>query len=771
MKKRITLAAVAMILVIAIGGMMQPDSFDPAVFQAERIQADISRFVSDDLSGRQAGTEKNKDIIQTVQTEFEAAGLDVTTQSFKAQIPFFSTEQTFSFFDAEGNAVSLSPNKDYKLVAWGPGGSADYSGDLIFTDDNPYKFPEGYFEGKIVVMSGNPLIGDSLQELIDAGVKGVLYYTGIRDENTLTAVNIQDMTLGEKPGDTIIFGTVTQSVFAAFKRVALAHPIEPDEIVPAGTVYGYVPDVTLNQTIAFETVETANVLGVIPGKDRSHAVIIAAGMDDSGVYDSEVRAELQENQSSGLAGMLELARMFGAYANEGVQPKQTVIFAALNAETSDSQGTKALLESGMSFDFSAGDVQVLRIDQIGDAFSQEDLGIAIDGTAPILVSRYNQVAEDLGFELASVSVKASSVLPYEEAGIPAVVLGYGNVRSTTYLASAALGETLYPQNPWQVLTRREGMVLVLLAVYLYLMYAIALYRDKYPALALSTPIQVLRKAGGILTPIVILLVLIMLTKLPRDFDVAMVGGLPESNFSLKLTLEHTLSFLRNIKDTGGEWAFIVGAFLNSAKLFGLTSIIAFVLGLGKGLFDAYSEKNDSALRSFTSLAVLSVPEILWILLANLAIIAIGKVVQLPELRTFFFPLMILSIMPTVYVSRMAYLAFSREKEKPYCMALRSRGIPKIRLYLVHLMPPAVESALTALLGLASVLISNMIVIEYLFDYKGLANFVLIADKTKDSETFIYLIAAISILYLLYTAVIKGLLSLNGMGRNGGERRV
>ena len=184
----------------------------------------------------------------------------------------------------------------------------------------------------------------------------------------------------------------------------------------------------------------------------------------------------------------------------------------------------------------------------------------------------------------------------------------------------------------------------------------------------------------------------------------------------------------------------------------------------KGLYDAYSEKNDSEWRSFMSLTILSVPDIIWILLANFIIVKLSQWMPLPALRQWFFPILTLSIMPIVAVSRVTFVAFEKEKTKPYYLALKSRGLSKWRIFSRHLIHPAFESALASMLGLTSVLISNMIIVEYLFDYKGLANFVLIADKTKDQVTFISLIAAISLLYVLSSAIIRTLI---GWMRKGG----
>ena len=128
-------------------------------------------------------------------------------------------------------------------------------------------------------------------------------------------------------------------------------------------------------------------------------------------------------------------------------------------------------------------------------------------------------------------------------------------------------------------------------------------------------------------------------------------------------------------------------------------------------------------------------------------------------------------MPTIYVSRISYLAFVKEKTQPYYYALKSRGFSKLRIYCNHLLLPVLENVLTSMLGLSSVMISNMIIVEYLFDYKGLANFVLIADKSKDEVTFISLIAAISVLYILLTGLIRFSISFTTSRRKGGSKHV
>jgi len=768
--------------------MKMPDPFNTEQYDVGHVMSDIKKLSSSEFEGRQTGTSGNKLAMDYVKSKFVQLGLEPFEQPFIAQIPFFDASSIFTFLDEKGELKRYERHEDYKFVSWGPGGSIDYSGDLVFADDNVYKMPIETIKGKVVVTQAHPLIGDSLQTIMDAGAVGILYYSGNTSISLETDIDKLTLEMGSKSGDTIGIGYITRDVYMHLKNIARIDQIKPAQVVPLGTVYGYIHGATIEQKISFKTVETANILAKLEGKSKDKYVVITAHLDHVGRYGAQSYYPGALDNASGVSVMLEIAKTMKVQSRK-IQPDKTVIFVALNAGETDQQGVKALINA-LSAD--AGNIQVISLERLG-GLDSEALQVSSSGQiAAIPFSSFIHIAQDLKIPVETLRNSSTYNGQYADANIPSISIVHGNgahhqmtdvaigvskdvLAIDIHLILQYIESSLYPQNPWQTLSSNTILLLTILALYLFLLYAIEQVKGQTPklnSLYLSSPVQIAKKMGSILTPITILILLVVITKLPRNMDIGLVGGELDTNFSAYLTFKHTIIFITTLMNEGiGNLEFIKGAFFKSALLFTSASFIALVFGIFKGLYDAYSDKENSELRSFMSITALSIPDIMWILLSNYLIVMINNVFEFSALRAFIFPLITLSIMPMIYISRISYLAFSRERLKPYCVALKSRGISKFRIFSRHLILPVLENAITSMIGLASVMISNLIIVEYLFDYKGLANFVLIADKTKDEATFISLIAAISILYILFTGLLKALLLLTSAKRQGGVKRV
>ncbi len=788
MKKSAILLMTAITILALFYLMKLPDSFNPMRYDTSNVMSDIEKLASSEFEGRQTGTKGNKLAMDYVKSKFEQIGLEPIEQPFIAQVPFFDASSIFTFLDEEGDVVNYNRHEDYKFISWGVGGGIDYTGDIIFADNNVYKMPMETLKGKVVVTQAHPLFGDSLQTIIDAGAVGILFYHSKADPNDVMDIKRLTLEMGSKSGDTIGIGYITRDLYMHLKNVARIDQIEPKEIVPAGTIFGYVHGATIKQGLSFKTVETANILAKLDGKSKDQTLIITAHLDHVGSYDPENYFPGALDNASGVAVMLEIAKSMKEQSYRA-QPKKTVIFAALNAGETDEQGAKALIKS---LGEDAKNVQVINLDRLG-GYDRREIVLSSSGKiASIPLTKLALIAQDLGIKIETIRNFDSDKGIYEAANIPMVTLmhGYGRhhelsdtiedlsidvLATDMQLILQYIEASLFTQNPWQVLPNNAFALLAILAIYLFTLYVLEQFKDHSPKLKafyLSIPVQIAQRLASLLTPIMILILLVFITKLPRNLDVGIVGGVLDTNFSPYLTFKHAIDFIGKLLNDGvGNLGFVKGAFLKSTLLFCSASFVALFFGILKGMYDAYSDKENSELRSFMSITALSIPDIMWILLANYLIVMINKVFVFTALRTFIFPLLTLSIMPMIYVSRMSYLAFSRERMKPYFIALKSRGISKYRIFSGHLIIPVLENALVSMTGLASVMISNLIIVEYLFDYKGLANFVLVADKTKDEVTFISLIAAISVLYILFTSLMRGLLLLTSARRKGGVKRV
>ena len=781
MKRILPITATAFLFVLFMCYALAPDPFESKTLDPSIAMEHIEVLSSPQMDGRQTGTYGNEHAMDYVKKELSAMGFSITEMPFNAQVPFFDAESIFSFDNEQGQKVSFTAFEDYKFTSWGPGGSLEYQGDLIFADDNAYNLPNELLKDKVVVTESSPFIGDSLVTLMDAGVKGILYYPNLFSgvENADEFVKMQTLSMGIKPGNTIGLGFLSRDLFAQLKTAARANAFTVDKKVPAGTIYGIIKNATISEKMEFKTVETQNFYVSIEGKNKDSKMVIVADIDHVGRLNETQYFPGAVQNASSVSMLIELARSF---KESGVKPDQTLIFMVLNASESDHQGVQSMLkQTGMNADH----IQVLAIDQVGSDASEGFVMTSSGESSKILVSKMTAIAEDQSIPVAFNRSVFGKNVQYRQHNIPTITISGGviNAHQMTdtaasisdtqlndafQLSQAYIASEVYGMNPWQLFNLKEWGWIVGIFIYLFILYVLEQFKAHYlwvNKLYYSSVVMILKKLGTVLTLVSILILLVFITKLPRDMNIAIIAGEMDTNFSAYLTFKHALDFIRMVFVTGiQEWDFIVRALIKSLILYGFAIGFGLFMGVFKGLYDAYSEKNDSEWRSFMSLTILSVPDIIWILLANFIIVKLSQWMPLPALRQWFFPILTLSIMPIVAVSRVTFVAFEKEKTKPYYLALKSRGLSKWRIFSRHLIHPAFESALASMLGLTSVLISNMIIVEYLFDYKGLANFVLIADKTKDQVTFISLIAAISLLYVLSSAIIRTLI---GWMRKGG----
>ena len=803
MKKSVSLLISAVVLIAIIFSFTKKDPFDPSIFMVSDVQDNIAKLTSAEFEGRKTGTFGNEKALDFVAAQFESIGLPVYRQALKSLIPETETESFFSYAspDQLGEWAELKPHEDFKFSSWGPGGSLHYEGEAIFADNNVYKLDPKWMEGKVVITEATPFIGESLRTIMDAGAVGVLYYTSNWMDDPQTFIQQKTLELGPKTGNNFGLGFISREVYTALKLKARENPIKPTTTLPTGTVHGIVDKIKINQTISFETQYTENLYAIL-SDDKINRVIkteedfkaliesndlllITANIDHVGRLDDETYFPGALSNASGVASIMEIAKNMSSDA----KPNQMIVFAILNAGEEDGQGIKALCSL---FEGREDHVQVINLFTLG---SEVDPSVYVTGSdvkSSIAKSKMAIIADDLAINLSVLRSQTSADRYFQSAGISSIsVFNYSDISNNLrddasmvsdvvlsrdlLLLQSYIETQVYSVNPWQALNSIQKYILILVVIYLLMMYLLEVFKYQNVSvekLYFSTPIQLIKKAGKLLTPVSILLLLIFITKLPRDMDVAVVGGNLDTNFSFYLSLKNAIFFINNILVNGiDNFDFVFSAFKKSTFLFATSALIAVSLGTLKGMYDAYSEKENSDLRSFVSLTALSVPDILWILLSNMIIIKVGQYVELPVLRHLIFPLITLAIMPTIYVSRISYLAFVKEKAQPYYYALKSRGFSKLRIYCNHLLLPVLENVLTSMLGLSSVMISNMIIVEYLFDYKGLANFVLIADKSKDEVTFISLIAAISVLYILFTGLIRFSISFTTSRRKGGSKHV
>jgi len=86
--------------------------------------------------------------------------------------------------------------------------------------------------------------------------------------------------------------------------------------------------VHLKTTVNSRILKVRNVIGMIPGKDTTHIIVIGGHYDHLGIHDGYIWNGADDN-ASGTVGVMSIAKAFMA---TGVKPEKTVVFAAWTGE-------------------------------------------------------------------------------------------------------------------------------------------------------------------------------------------------------------------------------------------------------------------------------------------------------------------------------------------------------------------------------------------------------------------------------------------------------
>jgi len=210
---------------------------------------------------------------------------------------------------------------------------------------------------------------------------------------------------------------------------------------------------------------------------------------------------------------------------------------------------------------------------------------------------------------------------------------------------------------------------------------------------------------------------------------------------------------------GSTMAVIKGFSLKSLALIGSSLGVALTLGLAGGLVESYRSKT-LQLRSLGALVLFSVPDVFVVLILLLsytnAYLAYPALGDMPWLKGFVLPLAALSVIPSIYVSRMTVVAVREELRKDYVRAAKAAGYSRFQLFTTEMMPGVLEKLIDALPTLMAIIFSNMIIVEYLFNYNGIGYFLLYLYKRQDSSRFVPMAIVLGLIYAVFVGGIRQL---------------
>ena len=413
-------------LLVFVSFTLAQDTLNNPDITIDEIQNHIKYLASDELEGRFAGTEKNREAAEYIKNQFESYGL----------LPFYNGSyfQEFDFVQAvepgDNNSVTLNGKDTLKIkddfVMASFSGNGSVSGELVFagygisSDNLNYDDFAGLdVKDKIVIiMRYNPehdsstskfdsysALRDKAATARDSGAAGIIFVNGYEPE---VDDNLIKWRYDRGPQMKLPVVHVKRPYIEELLKTAgydlknVQQKIDDTRIPNSFPLPGMYAE--LSTEVNLVEAKASNVAGYIEGTDsllKKQYIVLGAHFDHLGwgqtssLYrgnDTLIHNGADDN-ASGTAGLMELAEKLSSQKDS---LKHSVIFMAFNAEELGLLGSNYTVNN---FPVNIEDViAMLNMDMIGRVNEENELTVIGSSTSTIWEDMLNK-HNDAGFKL------------------------------------------------------------------------------------------------------------------------------------------------------------------------------------------------------------------------------------------------------------------------------------------------------------------------------------------------------------------------------------
>jgi Zn-dependent M28 family amino/carboxypeptidase len=442
-------------------------------FTPDRIRSHIL-FLSDDLlEGRAPGTRGGRIAGRYIAAHFERAGLLPPPYGYYQQVSLLgwrpAPDRIGLEFEAQRRRVALRYPSDVILWTVGGGAAAEISGEVVFVGYGVHApeydwddFEDTDLRGKVLLfLAGDPPSPPEDLERFD-GI--ALTWYGRWDykleeaarRGAAAALIIHTEEGAGYPWSVVRASWTGEQLYAAPQDTLLAPPsalegwirsesarfvlgaagLDLDQLIARAesTDFRPIPTGISARARAYgstRTVETANVIGVVPGRDtlrRDEAVVYTAHYDHLGIGPAENGDSIYNGAYDNASGVSLLLEVASAFARLEPAPGRTIILIATAAEEAGQLGAKRyVMDPLVPMERTAAVVNIDGANLWGATWDVAAVGSERSTLGRIAESR----ARDEGLRLAPERSPEkgfffrSDHFPFARAGVPALYVEHG----------------------------------------------------------------------------------------------------------------------------------------------------------------------------------------------------------------------------------------------------------------------------------------------------------------------------------------------------------
>jgi ABC-type dipeptide/oligopeptide/nickel transport system permease component len=773
---------IAVFLVVLV---LHRKTFNSAKFNVKNEFQNITELTSDKYQGRLAGSEGNLLAIKYVENYFKKIGIkpggDKGTyyQNFKSIVPTHVSMPHFKIEDYKGRVIKeYVLGKDYIEYLEGYGGIGQAKSKMLYIKDWIRNYKRKELNGKIIIVDS--LMGDNdIEYAINNGVEGIL-------SQVISGLEKKSLYVENKPGKTVLIHLLPSKQF--------------NEVVNYAEK-GLIADIKLDEP--FKMAETPNLLGKIEGRKKdSGYIIFSSHIDGFGMQPSGEIYPGAMDSASGTSIVLELARII---KNQKYQPDKTIIFALWNNEEYGIKGKQFYVENPI---YTLNKSTVIYLNNLGgNGFTSYNIGYKGDASH-ILMNKMTQ------FSGSTLKIPPSTAIdPFVNGGAAAISIeedmlstdSYGNliIRNTVgtmndtiqtiskdqlsietnfllqYIKKEVYGDVLTG-----LLNTYEKIFLFVLGISLMLIYIINTLYKVYPQRTLmkisiedvfySIGFGIFKRFFYFLFQASLILIsVVFITHIPFNFNLFSINGRIFTNFSWNQVLVESEKYIRMLFTTGfgkssngyNVMDVVNYSFSRSFKLLISVIIAAVILGISKGLFDTFRSEGKSTRRTIGTILLFSIPDVFVVVLIQMLFIYFYNhkifinTSSDNEIKAFVISFLSLILLPSIYITRIASIAVHEELKRDYVKAARAKGLSNFLIAKNHLLISVFIKVIDALPSIINLIISNLIIVEYLSNYNGIISNMMLSYKNNDINSFTGLSLSLCFMCIFFIAVFKFISSL------------
>ncbi|MGM7701351.1 ABC transporter permease subunit [Pseudalkalibacillus sp. Hm43] len=171
--------------------------------------------------------------------------------------------------------------------------------------------------------------------------------------------------------------------------------------------------------------------------------------------------------------------------------------------------------------------------------------------------------------------------------------------------------------------------------------------------------------------------------------------------------------------------------------------------------------NKKVRRAFKAMLTVlkSLPDVFFIMIVQLAIIMVFKKTGVVLFNTthsygdeaIFFPILVLSILPTVYFVKYLLLAFEDQEDQLYVELAKGKGVARFKIVSIHIFRNAIPTLRNHFKTIFWIMLSNWLMIEIFMNYNGIMMF-LVENGPLNPSLFIVGVLMIYLPYFLISVL-------------------